>query len=143
MKNKKNKKYKNPSRYVQNKHYESKKIREKELGVQTRRKFIGISRHANMEILCQVEPKNSNQSSEDKHGIKEIDEELYQIEKNKTWEIVPRPKRKNVIGTEWVFKNKLNEDGHVVRNNGRLVCEGYALLEGIDFEEIFSHVARL
>jgi len=77
MKNKKNKKYKNPSRYVQNKHYESKKIREKELGVQTRRKFIGISRHANMEILCQVEPKNSNQSSEDKHGIKEIDEELY------------------------------------------------------------------
>jgi hypothetical protein len=40
-----------------------------------------------------------------------MEEELNQIEKNQTWEIVPRHKHKNVIGTKWVFKNKLNEDG--------------------------------
>jgi hypothetical protein len=45
-----------------------------------------------------------------------MDEELDQIEKNGTWELVPRPKDKNVIDTKWVYKNKLNEYGHVTTN---------------------------
>jgi hypothetical protein len=40
-----------------------------------------------------------------------MDEELDQIEKNDTWELVPRPKDNNVIGTKWVYRNQLNEDG--------------------------------
>eukprot|EP00253_Pinus_taeda_P004170 PITA_04170 len=72
-----------------------------------------------------------------------MDEELEQIKKNNTWELVPRPTYKNVIGTKWVFKNKLNENGEVVRNKEILVCKGYAQQEGIDFEETFSPVARL
>jgi len=63
-----------------------------------------------------------------------MDEELNQIEKNQTWELVPRPKNKNVIDTKWVFRNKLNEDGKVIRKKPRLVCKGYAQVEGIDFE---------
>jgi hypothetical protein len=55
-----------------------------------------------------------------------MDEELDQIEKNDTWEFVPRPKNKNVIGTKWVLRNKLNEDGQVTSNKARLVCKGYA-----------------
>ncbi|MFX5245166.1 reverse transcriptase domain-containing protein, partial [Acinetobacter baumannii] len=65
------------------------------------------------------------------------------IEKNYTWELVSRPTDKNVIGTKWVFRNKLNEDGHVIRNKARLVCKGYAQVEGIDFEETSAPVARL
>ena len=42
-----------------------------------------------------------------------MEEELNHIEKNETWELVPRPNEKNVIGTKLVFKNKVNEDGHV------------------------------
>lgn len=38
-----------------------------------------------------------------------MEEELLQIEKNKTWEFVPRPGDKNVIGTKWVYRNKMNE----------------------------------
>eukprot|EP00253_Pinus_taeda_P030538 PITA_30538 len=72
-----------------------------------------------------------------------MDEELEQIKKNNTWELVPRPKDKNVIGTKWIFKNKLNENGEVIRNKSRLVCKGYAQQEGIEFEETFAHVARL
>eukprot|EP00253_Pinus_taeda_P015384 PITA_15384 len=72
-----------------------------------------------------------------------MDEELEQIERNNTWELFPRPKDKNVIGTKWVFKNKLNENGEVIRNKAGLVCKGYAQQEGIDFEETFAPVARL
>ena len=57
--------------------------------------------------------------------------------------MVPRHKDKNVIETKWVFKNKMNEDGQVVRNKDRLVCKGYAQVEGVDYEETFAPVARL
>ena len=53
-------------------------------------------------------------------------EELDQLVKNETWELVPRPKDKNVIGTKWVFKNKMNEQSEVVRNKARLVRKGYS-----------------
>ena len=72
-----------------------------------------------------------------------MNEELDQIEKNQTSELVPRPKNKNVVGTKWTFRNKLNEDGKVVRNKEILVCRGYAQIEGIDFEVTFSQVSRL
>jgi hypothetical protein len=72
-----------------------------------------------------------------------MDEELDQIEKNDTWELVPRPKNKNVISKKWVFRNKLNEDGQVTRNKARLLCKGHAQIEGIDFEETFFLVARM
>ena len=55
-----------------------------------------------------------------------------------TWELVPRPKDKNVIGTKWVFINKMNEQGEVIRNKARLVCKGYSQKGGIDYEETYD-----
>ena len=72
-----------------------------------------------------------------------MEEEIQQIEKNKIWILVPRLEDKNVIGTKWVFKNKLDEKGEVTRNKARLVCKGYAQEEGIDYGEAFSPVARM
>ena len=63
--------------------------------------------------------------------------------KNDTWEFVPRPKDKNVIGTKWVFRNKMNEQGEVIRNKARLVCKGYSQQEGIDYEETYALVVRM
>ena len=72
-----------------------------------------------------------------------MNEELDQIEKNETWELVPIPKDKNAIGTKWVFKDKFNQDGQVIRNKAILVCKQYAQVEGIDFEETYAPVERL
>jgi hypothetical protein len=90
-----------------------------------------------------LEPKNFNEASKDDHWVKAMNDELDQIEKNNTWEMVHRPEGKNIIGSKWIFKNKLNEQGQVVRNKARLVCKGYAQIEGLDFDETFAPVARL
>jgi hypothetical protein len=50
---------------------------------------------------------------------------------------------KNVIGTKWVYINNLNEYGQIVINKAKLVCKGYAEVEGVDFEETFSSIARI
>ena len=90
-----------------------------------------------------IEPNCFEEASKDEFWNKAMDEELDQIEKNDTSELVPRPKNKNVIDTKWVFRNKLNEDGHIRRNKARLICKGYAQIERIDFEETFAPVARM
>ncbi|KAK1646045.1 hypothetical protein QYE76_063850 [Lolium multiflorum] len=50
---------------------------------------------------------------------------------------------RNVIGTKWIFKNKQDEFGNVVRNKARLVAQGFSQVEGIDFGETYAPVARL
>jgi hypothetical protein len=90
-----------------------------------------------------IEPNSFEEASKNEFWNKAMDEELDQIEKNDHWELVPGLKNKNVIGTKWVFRNKLNEDGQVTRNKDRLVCKRYTQVEGIDFEETFSPVSRM
>ena len=70
-------------------------------------------------------------------------EELHQFVRNDVWELVPRPKGVNVIGTKWIFKNKSDEHGIVIRNKSRLVAQGYTQVEGIDLDETFAPVATL
>jgi hypothetical protein len=70
-------------------------------------------------------------------------EELENFERNQVWTIVDPLRDVNVIAIKWVFKNKHGEDGEVVRNNARLVAQGYSQVEGLDFGETFAPVARL
>jgi hypothetical protein len=59
------------------------------------------------------------------------------------WHLEPRPEDRGVIGTRWVFRNKLDDAGTIVRNKARLVVQGYNQEEGIDYDETFAPVARL
>jgi hypothetical protein len=96
-----------------------------------------------LEFLSTIEPNSFEEANNDEFWNKAMDEELDRINKNDTWELVPRPKNKNVIGTKWVFRNKLNEYGHVTRKKYILVCKGNTRVEGIDFEVTFSPVVRM
>ncbi|GJZ68689.1 retrovirus-related pol polyprotein from transposon TNT 1-94 [Tanacetum coccineum] len=72
-----------------------------------------------------------------------MQEELNQFVANDVWELVPQPKNMTIIGTKWVFRNKLDENGVVSRNKARLVAQGYNQQEGIDYDETYAPVARL
>jgi hypothetical protein len=131
-----------PSKRVQKNHPSGQIIGNKDAGVQNRRKIHSLEQ-THLALLSTIEPNCFEESNKDEFWNKAMDEELDQIEKKDTWELVPRPNNKNVINTKLVFRNKLNEDGQVTRNKARLVCKGYAQIEGIDFEETFPLVARM
>ncbi|GKA38625.1 retrovirus-related pol polyprotein from transposon TNT 1-94, partial [Tanacetum coccineum] len=57
--------------------------------------------------------------------------------------VVELPNRKRAIGTKWVFRNKKEEKGIVIKNKARLVAHGYTQEEGIDYDEVFTPVARI
>ncbi|WVZ89598.1 hypothetical protein U9M48_035978 [Paspalum notatum var. saurae] len=70
-------------------------------------------------------------------------EELNNFTRNEVWTREAKPKGARVIGTKWVFRNKQDDEGNIVRNKVRLVAKGYSQVEGIDFGETFASVARL
>ena len=63
-----------------------------------------------------------------------MQEELKQFTKIDIWDLVQKPKGFHVIRTRWVFRNKLNEKGEVVRNKARLVAQCYSQQEGINYK---------
>jgi hypothetical protein len=74
---------------------------------------------------------------------KAMDEEMAALDKNEAWDLVELPTGRNLIDNKWVFKRKLNEEEKVEKYKARLVVKGYSQVEGIDFGEIFSPVAKL
>nr|GEW29358.1 hypothetical protein [Tanacetum cinerariifolium] len=68
---------------------------------------------------------------------------LSQEEPKRVWVLVDFPKGKRSIGSKWVFRNKKDERGIVIRNKARLVAQGHTQEEGIDYEEVFAPVARI
>jgi hypothetical protein len=69
-------------------------------------------------------------------------EEYQSIMKNDVWDIVPRPKRKSVVTSKWIYKIKHIADRSIEKHKARFVARGFSQVEGIDYEETFAHVAR-
>ncbi|GJV64401.1 retrovirus-related pol polyprotein from transposon TNT 1-94 [Tanacetum coccineum] len=75
-------------------------------------------------FISTIEPKNVNEALTDESWIIAMQKELNQFIVNDVWELVPQPKNMTIIGTKWVFRNKLDENGVVSRNKARLVAHG-------------------
>ncbi|GKC26593.1 retrovirus-related pol polyprotein from transposon TNT 1-94, partial [Tanacetum coccineum] len=71
------------------------------------------------------------------------DHSLDHEEPKKVWTLVDLPHAKRAIGTKWVYRNKKDERGIVIRKKARLVAQGYPQEEGIDYDEVFAPVARI
>ena len=73
-------------------------------------------------FLSEQEPRNIKEALGDENWILAMQEELNQFEKSKVWTLVPKPSGKSIIGNKWIFRNKKDEHGNMVRNKARLVA---------------------
>ncbi|GJS98882.1 putative ribonuclease H-like domain-containing protein [Tanacetum coccineum] len=89
------------------------------------------------------EPKKVLQALEDPSWVEAMHNELLQFKLLNVWSLFDLPRDKWAIGTKWVFRNKKDKRGIVVKNKARLVAQGHTQKEGIDYDEVFAHVARI
>nr|GEU90368.1 ribonuclease H-like domain, reverse transcriptase, RNA-dependent DNA polymerase [Tanacetum cinerariifolium] len=94
-------------------------------------------------FLSQMEPKKVAQALDDESWVEAMQDELLQFSLQNVWRLVDLPYVKKAIRTKWVYRNKKDERGIVVRNKARLVAQGHIQKERIDYNEVFALVARI
>ncbi|GJY88581.1 uncharacterized mitochondrial protein-like protein [Tanacetum coccineum] len=105
---------------------------------------ISTARHVNTAALKPKSAYDWNKFSTTLQLIQDIDMWISCIcMKSPKETLVDLPKGKRAIGTKWVYRNKKDKRGIVVRNKARLVTQGYTQEEGINYDEVFAPVARI
>ncbi|KAJ9544601.1 hypothetical protein OSB04_024308 [Centaurea solstitialis] len=94
-------------------------------------------------FLSQTEPKKALDAMKDPSWIEAMQEELLQFVLQHVWDLVDLPRGHRVIGTKWIFRNKTDERGIVIKNKAKLVAQGYTQEEGVDYDDVFTPVARI
>jgi hypothetical protein len=94
-------------------------------------------------ILAIVEPKTYTQASKFECWKNAMNAELLALDENKTWSVVYLPRGKVPVGCKWVYKVKYHANGSIERCKARLVAKGYTQLEGVDYFDTFSPVAKI
>lgn len=94
------------------------------VGIKTRRQLENIVSY--LFFASTFEPTNVDEVFSNDNWINVMQEEVNQFARSEVWDLVPRPDGKNVVGTKWIYKNKLDEIGTInVRNKARLGAQGY------------------
>ncbi|GJT65226.1 putative ribonuclease H-like domain-containing protein [Tanacetum coccineum] len=93
--------------------------------------------------LAKIKPTSIAKALSDSSWVEAMQEELLQFKLQQVWKLVDLPNGKRAIGTKWVFRNKKDERGIMIRNKARLVAQGHRQEKGIDYEEVFALVARI
>nr|GEW86523.1 hypothetical protein [Tanacetum cinerariifolium] len=102
-----------------------------------------VADFTNSESTMNIEPKKISQALEVESWVDAMQEELLQFKTQQVWILVNLPFGKKVIRTKWVYMNKKDERGVVVRNKARMVAQGHRQEEGIDYDKVFAHMARI
>ncbi|GJV70419.1 putative ribonuclease H-like domain-containing protein [Tanacetum coccineum] len=93
-------------------------------------------------FLSQEEPKKIAEALQDDSWVQVMQEELLQFKLQQVWILVDLPHGMKVIGTKWVYRNKRDERGVVVRNKARLVAQGHNMdvqMKGRRFHSILQY----
>ncbi|GJZ73929.1 putative ribonuclease H-like domain-containing protein [Tanacetum coccineum] len=98
---------------------------------------------AELGLVSYINKQRRTNHKDYQNWIEAMQEGLLQFKLQKVWTLVDLPKEKRAIGTKWVYKNKKDNRGIVVRNKARLVVQGYTQEKGIDYDEVFAPVARI
>ncbi|GJX29301.1 putative ribonuclease H-like domain-containing protein [Tanacetum coccineum] len=98
--------------------------------------------HVIGDIQSSEEPKRVTKALSDLAWVESMQGELLQFKLQKVWVLVDLPKGKRAIGTKWIFRNKKDKRGTVIRNKARLVAQGYTQEEGIDYDEVFAPIGE-
>lgn len=77
-----------------------------------------------------------------KQWLEAVEAEIKSLKDLNVWSLIDCPKHSKPIGSKWIFKVKRNEQGEVDRFKARLVLKGYSQRPGIDYNQLFSPVAR-
>ncbi|GKE21860.1 retrovirus-related pol polyprotein from transposon TNT 1-94, partial [Tanacetum coccineum] len=96
-----------------------------------------------VDFISEEEPKKVYKALKNPGWVDAMQEELNQFARNKVWTLVPLPYGKTIIGSKWIFRNKRDETGIVIKNKARLVTQGYIQEKCIDYDETFASIARL
>ena len=130
-----------PSSRVQKNHPLDLVIGDVHTPMQTRTKLKSISKNLNIDenanlclfscFLSQIEPKKTHDALKDPTWVEAMQEELLQFKLQEVWQLVNLPIGKRAIGTKWIFINKKDERGIVIKNKARLVAQGFTQEEEI------------
>nr|GFB91876.1 retrovirus-related Pol polyprotein from transposon TNT 1-94 [Tanacetum cinerariifolium] len=104
---------------------------------------VGVEADINNLESIISEPKRVHQALKDPSWIEAMQEELLQFKMQKVWILVDLPYGKRAIGTKWVYRNKKDERGIVIRNKARLIAQGLTQEEGIDYEECTKWMSKV
>ncbi|CAJ2674628.1 unnamed protein product [Trifolium pratense] len=96
-----------------------------------------------LSLLTDTEPSSYTEACKHDCWVKAMQSELQALQQNNTWTIVPLPSGIKPIGSKWVYKIKRKADGSIERYKARLVAKGYNQIEGVDYFETFSPVAKM
>ncbi|TYJ99745.1 F5J5.1 [Cucumis melo var. makuwa] len=114
-----------PSAHVKKNHPSSSIIGDPSAGITTKRKEkVDYTKMiADLCYVSAIEPTSIENALKDEYWINSMQEELLQFNRNNVWTLVHKPDGVNVIGTKWIFKNKTDEFGSVIRNKAHLVAQ--------------------